>query len=369
MLVSDFDYELPRELIAQEPCRLRDQSRLLVVHRTQSGLEHRAFYNLLDYVNPGDVLVLNETRVISARLPGKREDTGSRAEVFLLHAQESPLIWEVLVKPGRKAQPGMRLVFESPLNPKTDLNWSDWNNPQLRLEGLVLDVTRDGNRILEFNAPGVSSETLALRFSEVLDILGQTPLPPYITRLPEPNDRERYQTVYAREKGSVAAPTAGLHFTPQLLESLQKKGVVIVSLVLHVGLGTFRPVKVAEVTQHQMHSEYYYLSDQTADTINKARSEGGRVITVGTTATRVLETVADVNGRVWAGEGWTDIFIYPGYHFKVVDGLVTNFHLPRSTLLMLVCALAEKNLIFQAYREAVEQGYRFFSYGDAMLII
>ncbi|MGI6648007.1 MAG: tRNA preQ1(34) S-adenosylmethionine ribosyltransferase-isomerase QueA [Bacillota bacterium] len=354
MLVSEFDYNLPEELIAQEPGEQRDQSRLLVVHRASSFLEHRLFCHLVDYVQPGDVLVLNETRVIPARLMGYRYDTGSPVEVFLLHPSKQPLVWEALVKPGRKAKTGSRLVFGS---------------NQLQLKGTVLRVTENGSRVIEFELPGSSEVDLPREFEDILEILGQTPLPPYINRAPRKEDRERYQTVYAREKGSVAAPTAGLHFTPALLRQLGEKGVSLVPLVLHVGLGTFRPVKVERVEQHQMHSEYYRISSQAAETINRSRAEGGRAIAVGTTAARVLETVADEQGKIWPGEGWTDIFIYPGYRFKAVDGLITNFHLPRSTLLMLVSALAGRDLILHAYQEAVAQKYRFFSYGDAMFII
>ncbi len=368
MLVADFDYELPKELIAQEPSPLRDQSRLLVAKREQAALEHRLFYNLLDYLNPGDVLVLNETRVIPARLWGTRTDTGARLEVFLLQAQGSSLLWEVLVKPGRKAQPGTRLCFASPLDSGTGAK-PGGDRHSLQLEGLVREVTGTGSRIIEFSRPGMAPETLASRFAEILEMLGETPLPPYISRSPAPSDRQRYQTVYARTHGSVAAPTAGLHFTPQLLAAIQQKGVITVPLVLHVGLGTFRPVKAEKVEQHQMHSEYYSISGQTAEVINQTRRQGGRVLAVGTTSARVLETVADTSGRVCAGSWWTDIFIYPGYRFKVVDGLITNFHLPRSTLLMLVSALAGKELILKAYQEAVQHRYRFFSYGDAMLII
>ncbi len=390
MLVADFDYELPKELIAQEPCPLRDRSRLMVVKRKQAALEHRLFYNLLDYLNPGDVLVLNETRVISARLWGRRADTGAKLEVFLLQAQESPLLWEVLVKPGRKAQPGMRLCFASPLDLGAEAkpdgeqqllsqkpvpvdpgagSKPSGDRHSLLMEGLVREVTDSGSRIIEFSMPGMAPETLASRFAEILEMLGETPLPPYINRSPGASDRQRYQTVYAKTHGSVAAPTAGLHFTPQLLAEIQQKGVLIVSLVLHVGLGTFRPVKAEKVEQHQMHSEYYSISGQTAEVINQARRQGGRVLAVGTTSARVLETVADASGQVCPQSGWTDIFIYPGYRFKVVDGLITNFHLPRSTLLMLVSALAGKELVFKAYQEAVQHRYRFFSYGDAMLII
>jgi S-adenosylmethionine:tRNA ribosyltransferase-isomerase len=354
MLVSEFDYNLPEELIAQEPGEQRDQSRLLVVHRASSFLEHRLFCHLVDYVQPGDVLVLNETRVIPARLMGYRYDTGSPVEVFLLHPSQQPLVWEALVKPGRKAKTGSRLVFGS---------------KQLQLEGTVLRVTENGSRIIEFELPGSFEVDIPRKFEDILEILGQTPLPPYINRAPRKEDRERYQTVYAREKGSVAAPTAGLHFTPALLRQLGEKGVSLVPLVLHVGLGTFRPVKVERVEQHQMHSEYYRISSQAAETINRSRAAGGRAIAVGTTAARVLETVADEQGKIWPGEGWTDIFIYPGYRFKAVDGLITNFHLPRSTLLMLVSALAGRDLILHAYQEAVAQKYRFFSYGDAMFII
>lgn len=358
MLVSDFDYALPEELIAQEPCALRDRSRLLVVHRASSCLEHRWFYDLVEYVHAGDVLVLNETRVIPARLTGYRRDTGMSVEVFLLRPLDHPLVWEVLVRPGKKARVGAELHFGS-----------EDNGIGLKLEGRVCQVNGEGNRIIQFRAPGTTDQVLAAKLTGIFDELGKIPLPPYIQRAPRPEDYQRYQTVYAREAGSVAAPTAGLHFTTELLTQLQQKGVVLAPLVLHVGLGTFRPVKVTEVEQHRMHTEYFKVPDSTAAMLNQARSAGSRIFAVGTTTARVLESVTDEKGKIRAGEGWTDIFLYPGYAFKAVDSLVTNFHLPRSTLLMLVCALGGRELILRAYQEAVAKQYRFFSYGDAMLVV
>lgn len=358
MKVTDFDYYLPEELIAQKPSEQRDQSGLMVVHRASSLLEHRKFSDLIDYIHPGDILVLNKTRVIPARLTGYRKDTGSKVEIFLLQkVQGDPLVWEVLVKPGRKARPGMQLGL------KTDGAGS------FDLEAEVRNLTEEGSRIVEFKSSEIPQAELRDQFEGIIDRIGQTPLPPYINRPPEAEDKERYQTVYAQERGSVAAPTAGLHFTPALLNSLQEKGASIAFLTLHVGLGTFRPVKVDEVEKHKMHSEFFQISQETADMINTKRDQGGKVIAVGTTVVRSLETAADADGKVKAGEGKTDIFIYPGYRFKVVDSLLTNYHLPRSTLLMLVCALGGRDLIMRAYQEAVHRRYRFFSYGDAMLII
>lgn len=341
MQVSDFDFELPEELIAQQPVEPRDHSRLLVLNRQEDRLEHRYFFHLPEYLKAGDVLVLNETRVIPARLFGEKKGTGARVEVVLLHRLERDR-WEVLLKPGKRVRPGSWLSFGGGL-----------------LEAEVEAVTPAGGRILRFVYQGI--------WEELLDRLGEMPLPPYIHE--KLMDKERYQTVYAREQGSAAAPTAGLHFTPRLLEELQSRGVELVKVLLHVGLGTFRPVKVERLEEHQMHAEYYRLSPEAAERINRAKAEGRRVIAVGTTSTRVLETAATGPGRLEAGEGWTDIFIYPGYQFKIIDGLITNFHLPKSTLVMLVAALAGRERILAAYAEAVRERYRFFSFGDAMLII
>jgi len=339
--LSDFDYHLPEELIAQRPVEPRDSSRLLVVNRDSGALAHRYFRDLPEYLRPGDALVLNETRVMPARLLGQREETGGSVEVLLLKRIDRDR-WETLVKPGKKARPGQRLRFGDGL-----------------LTATVIDTTEFGGRVVEFGYEGI--------FEEVLDRLGQMPLPPYIReRLADP---ERYQTVFAREWGSAAAPTAGLHFTPELLEQIRAMGVEIHKVVLHVGLGTFRPVEVEDPTTHRMHSEFYSVSAETASALNRVKAAGGRVIAVGTTSVRTLETSSTVDGSVVAGEGWTDIFIYPGYRFKVVDGLVTNFHLPKSTLLMLVSALSSRELMLHAYEVAVQERYRFFSFGDAMLIL
>ncbi len=341
MYTTDFDYHLPEVLIAQTPAEPRDSSRLLVLRRDTPELEHRLFRDLPAFLQPGDTLVLNDTRVLPARLLGERAGTGGRVEVLLLRRLERDR-WETLVKPGRKARAGQVIRFGDG-----------------RLEATVLDTTEAGGRVVEFRYDGV--------FEQVLDELGQMPLPPYITaKLADP---ERYQTVYARHRGSAAAPTAGLHFTPQLLEHLQAAGVGIAYVTLHVGLGTFRPVQVERITEHRMHAEYYELSAATAAALNATRAAGGRIIPVGTTALRTLESATDANGQVQPGSGWTDIFIYPGYRFRGTDGLVTNFHLPRSTLLMLISALAGRERILAAYAEAVARGYRFFSFGDAMLIL
>jgi len=341
MRLKDFDYYLPEELIAQEPAESRDKSRLLVLHRDTGFIEHRQFPDCMQYFRPGDALVLNSTRVIPARLIGVKENTGARIEVVLLTRKDLNT-WEALVKPGRRVRPGTVISFGQGL-----------------LTAEAVDVTEVGGRLLKFSYNGV--------FEDILDRLGQMPLPPYIKK--ELRDRERYQTVYAKIPGSAAAPTAGLHFTPELLESIRNMGVHIVELALHVGLGTFRPVKVENIAEHKMHSEYYEISPAAADTINRLKKAGGRVIAVGTTTTRTLETVADESGFVKPGNGWTDIFIYPGYTFKVVDLLVTNFHLPKSTLLMLVAAFAGREKILEAYQRAVQYKYRFFSFGDAMLIV
>lgn len=341
MKLQDFDYDLPEELIAQEPVESRDQSRLLVLHKDSGLTEHRRFPDCIEYMSRGDVLVVNNTRVIPARLYGTKKDTGARIEVVLLKRNDLNT-WETLVKPGRRVRPG---------------TFIDFGGGELTAE--TIDVTEAGGRILRFRYRGV--------FEEVLNRLGQVPLPPYVKK--KLRDRERYQTVYAKIPGSSAAPTAGLHFTPELLEAVKEKGIEVVELVLHVGLGTFRPVKSEDITRHKMHSEYYEISAETAETINRVRRDGGRIIAVGTTSTRVLETAADDNGAVKPCSGWTDIFIYPGYSFKAVDVLVTNFHLPRSTLLMLVSAFAGLDKIMEAYHQAVREKYRFFSFGDAMLIL
>ena len=340
MKLSDFNYELPEELIAQEPLPDRSSSRLLVLDRNDGSMEHRVFSDLPEYLQKGDCLVLNNTRVIPARLLGAREDTGGKIEFVILNNVRGD-IWEVILKPGRRARPGTRFVF---------------GGGELRAE--ILEVTEGGNRLVRFEYEGI--------FQEVLDRVGIVPLPPYIKK--KLDDPERYQTVYAKYRGSAAAPTAGLHFTPELLDRLSRKGVGLAYLTLHVGLGTFRPVKEEQVEKHVMHSEYYKLNEETARRINKTRADGGRVIAVGTTSCRVLETIGSPDGYVRASEGWTDIFIYPGYEFKMMDGLITNFHLPESTLIMLVSAFAGRDKILEAYRAAVDRKYRFFSFGDAMLI-
>lgn len=340
MEVKDFDFYLPEELIAQHPLEKRDESRLMVVDKTTGKIEHKIFKEIVDYLEPGDCLVLNNTRVMPARLIGAKEASGGRME-FLLLKRIDKNSWETLVKPGRRAQLGSRFVF---------------GNGELKAE--VIGMGSEGNRIVRFEYDGI--------FEEVLDRLGQMPLPPYIKETLE--DKERYQTVYSKEVGSAAAPTAGLHFTEELLQRIREKGVNIAFITLHVGLGTFRPVKVEKIEEHTMHSEYYVMSKETADLINSTKEIGKRVIAVGTTSNRTLETIADENGRVKEQSGWTDIFIYPGYKFKVVDALITNFHLPESTLIMLVSAFAQKDIIMNAYNTAVEQKYRFFSFGDAMFL-
>lgn len=340
MKTSDFYYELPQELIAQEPLEKRDHSRLMILDKVTGKIEHRHFYDIADMLNPGDTLILNDTRVIPARLYGVKEDTGGAIE-FLLLNKHSLDTWEVILKPGRRAKPGARFVF---------------GNGELKAE--ILDIINDGNRLVKFEYEGV--------FENVLDKLGEMPLPPYITKKLE--DKDRYQTVYAKHNGSAAAPTAGLHFTPDLLEKVKARGVNIGYVTLHVGLGTFRPVKADDINEHKMHSEFYILPQGTADLINRTKAEGGRVVSVGTTATRTLET-AGMNGLpLKASTGWTDIFIYPGKEFHVIDALITNFHLPESTLIMLVSALAGRENVLNAYAEAVKERYRFFSFGDAMFI-
>lgn len=340
MQLSDFNYDLPQELIAQDPLEKRSDSRLMIVGREDGSIEHKHFYDIIDYVNPGDCLVINDTKVIPARLMGVKEDTGASIEVLLLKRREEK-VWETLVKPGKKARVGARISFGDGL-----------------LVGEVIDIVEEGNRLIRFEYEGI--------WEELLDKLGQMPLPPYITH--KLQDRNRYQTVYAKNDGSAAAPTAGLHFTKELLEQLKEKGVEIAHVTLHVGLGTFRPVKVDNILEHHMHSEFYVVEQEEADKINAAKANGKRIISVGTTSTRTLESVADENGIVRAGSGWTDIFIYPGYKFKVVDYLITNFHLPESTLLMLVSAFSSRENMLNAYEVAVSERYRFFSFGDAMFI-
>ena len=341
MKLTDFYYELPEELIAQDPLEKISDSRLMVVGRADGSIAHRHFYDILDYVNQGDCLVINDTKVIPARLMGVKEDTGASIEVLLLKRREEK-VWETLVKPGKKARIGARIRFGDGL-----------------LVGEVIDIVEEGNRLIRFEYKGI--------WEELLDKLGQMPLPPYITH--QLKDRDRYQTVYAKHEGSAAAPTAGLHFTNELLEQLKEKGVEIAHVTLHVGLGTFRPVKVDNILEHHMHSEFYVVEEAEAAKINAAKARGNQIISVGTTSTRTLESVADDNGVVKAGSGWTDIFIYPGYQFKVVDSLITNFHLPESTLLMLVSAFSSREQMLHAYEVAVQEKYRFFSFGDAMLII
>jgi len=339
MLLSDFDYFLPEELIAQHPCEPRDHSRLLVLDKNTGITTHQHFYDLPNYLKPGDTLVFNDTRVIPARLIGSKAETGGKVEVFLLN-RKSGDEWEVLVKPGKKARPGAIITF----------------GDELCCE--IVGTTDFGGRLVRFKFDGV--------FEEILDKLGQTPLPPYITE--ELADKERYQTVYAREPGSAAAPTAGLHFTKELMNRIEEKGINLAFVTLHVGLGTFRPVNTDDITDHVMHREYYSISLEAAQLINTTKEQGGRVIAIGTTAIRTLETATD-HGVLTAKSGWTEIFIYPGYQFKMIDAAVTNFHLPKSTLLMLISALAGQENVFSAYQEAVAENYRFFSFGDAMLII
>lgn len=341
MKTSDFYYDLPKELIAQVPLEDRSSSRLLVLGRKSGEIKHSIFKNITDYFKAGDCLVLNDTRVIPARLYGQKQGSGGAIE-FLLLNKRSLDEWEVILKPGKKAKKCAVFEFGGGL-----------------LKAEILDVINDGNRIVKFYYDGV--------FEEILDRLGEMPLPPYITE--KLKDKERYQTVYSKHNGSAAAPTAGLHFTPELLKQIEDMGVKIAYVTLHVGLGTFRPVKAEEVSEHKMHSEFYTIDEKTANTINETKKSGGKVFCVGTTSNRVLETVSDENGFVKAATGWTDIFIYPGYRFKCADALITNFHLPESTLIMLVSAFAGKDSIMNAYKTAVEEKYRFFSFGDAMLIV
>lgn len=340
MKTSDFYYDLPEELIAQDPLADRSSSRLMILDRKTGDIQHKIFKDIIDELNPQDCLVINDTKVIPARLHGVKEGTGAHIEVLLLK-RKSDSVWETLVKPGKKARPGARISFGDGL-----------------LVGEVMEVVEEGNRLIRFEYEGI--------FEEILDRLGEMPLPPYISH--KLQDKNRYQTVYAKHEGSAAAPTAGLHFTEELLDAIQKKGVRIARVTLHVGLGTFRPVKVEDVANHHMHSEFYMISQEAADIINETKRQGGRVISVGTTSTRTLESVADDRGFVREASGWTEIFIYPGYQFKCIDALITNFHLPESTLLMLVSALAGKEYILNAYETAVKERYRFFSFGDAMFI-
>ncbi len=341
MDVKDFYYDLPQELIAQDPLEDRSSSRLMVLDKITGEVEHRHFKDITEYLRPGDCLVINNTKVIPARLYGVKEGTEAKIEILLLKRKEND-IWETLVKPGKKCKIGTKIVFGEGI-----------------LTGEVVDIVEEGNRLIQFHYEGI--------FEEILDRLGQMPLPPYITH--QLQDKNRYQTVYAKYDGSAAAPTAGLHFTPELLQQVRDMGVEIAEVTLHVGLGTFRPVKETDVLKHHMHSEFYKIEQSEADKINKAKKEGHRVIAVGTTSTRTLESAADENGFLTEKSGWTEIFIYPGYQFKVIDALITNFHLPESTLVMLVSALAGREHVLAAYETAVEEKYRFFSFGDAMFIV
>ena len=340
MDVKDFYFDLPEELIAQDPLEDRSASRLLVLNKETGEMEHKHFRDILSYLNPGDCLVINDTKVIPARLFGVKEGTDAKIEILLLKRREND-IWETLVKPGKKAKPGTVIYFGDGL-----------------LKGTVLDVVDEGNRLIQFSYEGI--------FEEILDRLGQMPLPPYIKH--QLKDKNRYQTVYAKHEGSAAAPTAGLHFTEELLAQIEEMGVKIAHVTLHVGLGTFRPVKVDDILDHHMHSEFYIVEEEEAKKINDTKRDGGRVICVGTTSCRTLESATGDDGILKAGSGWTEIFIYPGYQFKILDALITNFHLPESTLVMLVSALAGREHILNAYQEAVNQRYRFFSFGDAMFI-
>lgn len=340
MKTSDFYYDLPKELIAQDPLEDRSSSRLMILDKNTGSFSHHVFSEIIDYLNPGDILVINNTKVIPARLFGHKKDTGAVIELLLLKRREND-VWETLVKPGKKARPGAVIDFGDGM-----------------LTGEIIGMAEEGNRLIKFTYEGI--------FEEILDKLGTMPLPPYITH--QLKDQSRYQTVYAKYEGSAAAPTAGLHFTKELLQKIEEKGIVIANVTLHVGLGTFRPVKVDDVTKHHMHSEYFMIEQSEADKINSAHANGKRVICVGTTSCRTVESAADENGIVRAMTGNTDIFIYPGYKFKVLDCLITNFHLPESTLLMLVSALAGKDHVMKAYEEAIKERYRFFSFGDAMFI-
>ena len=338
MKTSDFSYDLPSELIAQHPAQKRDQSRLMLLNKKTGEINHKKFYNIIDYLNNGDVLVLNDTRVMPARFFGHRPEKDESIEILLLNHKGDT--WETLAKPGKKLKIGTEIIFSD------------------ELKAQVVDISEDGSRFLKFIYSGI--------FEEILDRLGEMPLPPYIQEKLE--DKERYQTVYSKEIGSAAAPTAGLHFTKELLKKIEEKGIEICYITLHVGLGTFRPVKVEDVTKHKMHSEFYIIRDDVAQKINKAKDEGRRIVAVGTTSIRTLESASDDKGYVEAKSGWTDIFIYPPYKFKCVDALITNFHLPESTLIMLVSSLSTREIILNAYNVAVKEKYRFFSFGDAMFI-
>lgn len=341
MKLHDFYYDLPEELIAQDPLEDRASSRLMVLDKNSGEIEHKVFRDILEYLHPNDCLVINNTKVIPARLMGQKAGTGAGIEVLLLKRREERS-WEVLVKPGKKARVGTEILFGGG-----------------KLKGTITDIVEEGNRIIQFEYDGI--------FEEILDELGQMPLPPYITH--KLQDKNRYQTVYAKHEGSAAAPTAGLHFTRELLTEIEKKGVAVASVTLHVGLGTFRPVKEENIVDHHMHSEYYCIEEAQAAKINAARANGGRIISVGTTSCRTLESAALEDGTIPSKSGWTQIFIYPGYQFKAIDCLITNFHLPESTLLMLVSALAGRERVLEAYKEAVRERYRFFSFGDAMFIV
>lgn len=341
MNVSDFNYELPKELIAQDPLEKRSESRLMVLDKETGEVTHKHFYDISEYINEGDCLVINNTRVIPARLYGSKEGTDAAIEILLLKRIDADT-WECLTRPGKKARVGARINFGNGL-----------------LVGEIVDIVEEGNRLIRFEYDGI--------FEEILDKLGEMPLPPYITH--KLKDKNRYQTVYAKYDGSAAAPTAGLHFTPELMQELRNKGIKIAEVTLHVGLGTFRPVKVENVLEHHMHSEYYEINKEACDIINSTKENGGKVISVGTTSTRTIESAADEDGHLTPKKGNTDIFIYPGYDFKVIDSLITNFHLPESTLIMLVSALAGRENVLSAYEEAVKEKYRFFSFGDAMLIM
>ena len=346
MNLHDFYYDLPKELIAQDPLEERSSSRLLVVDRKTGETKHDIFRNITDYLKPGDCMVINDTKVIPARLLGTRQDTGAAVEILLL-TRKSDTDWECIVKPGKKCRVGHKFYFGKMESDVTPL-----------LSGEIVEVLEDGNRIIRFSFDGI--------FEEILDQLGQMPLPPYITH--QLKDKNRYQTVYAKHEGSAAAPTAGLHFTQELLRQIEAEGVRIARVTLHVGLGTFRPVKEENILDHKMHSEYYIITPEAAETINQTKKEGGRIICVGTTSTRTLESAASEDGFVKESSGWTDIFIYPGYRFKITDCLITNFHLPESTLVMLVSAFSSREIILNAYQEAIKERYRFFSFGDAMLL-
>lgn len=343
MEISEYDFKLPQEVIAQYPAEKRDHSKLMVLHRRSGKIEHRIFHQIIDYLKEGDGLVINQTRIFPARLFGKLENKDSKIEILLLKKIEED-VWEILVKPGRKAKIGQKLIFD-----------------QNKLSCEILDKSPAGGRVVKFFYDG--------NFFEIVDKIGVIPLPPYIRRDPEKADRKRYQTVYAEEIGAVAGPTAGFHFTQELLQKIEEKGIFLIPIVLHVGLGTFRPIKVDDPSQHRMESEYYKIDKESTQRITQVKKSGGRILAIGTSVVRTLETIAGENEVLEASKGWTDIFIYPPYEFKLVDAILTNFHLPKSTLLLLVSAFAERDLIFKAYQEAIDKKYRFYSYGDAMLII